>query len=115
MRLSRLLAALSLGLRFLSLGRYDFSANAPYLDLNVVLGLSRNGQFLGLVLVHSYPGVRTRELTREQLACVQCPTCGVPAGKRCERYSGALRKEPHVDRKLAAVEAIERKRVARRA
>jgi len=78
-------------------------------------GLSRNGQFLGLVLVHSYPSVRVRELTREQLACVQCPTCGVPAGKRCERYSGALRKEPHVDRKLSAVEAIERKRVARRA
>jgi hypothetical protein len=42
----------------------------------------------------------------EPLSCVQCPTCGVPAGKRCERYSGAPRKEPHVNRKLAAIEAV---------
>ncbi len=45
-------------------------------------------------------------MTHKQLCSVPCPTCGVAAGQRCERYSGALRKEPHVDRKFAAVEAV---------
>jgi hypothetical protein len=50
-----------------------------------------------------------KELTPKQLSAVPCPTCGVPAGKRCELHSGALRSEPHVDRKFAAAEAIVRR------
>jgi hypothetical protein len=45
-------------------------------------------------------------LPREkQYSSIPCPTCGVPVGECCERYSGAPRKEPHVLRKLAAFEA----------
>jgi len=40
---------------------------------------------------------------------VPCPTCGVAAGERCVLHSGAPRSEPHVDRKFAAAEAIEKK------
>jgi len=35
-----------------------------------------------------------------------CPSCGVAAGMLCERHSGRPRKEPHVDRKVAAFEAV---------
>jgi hypothetical protein len=34
--------------------------------------------------------------------------CGVHAGMRCLLHSGRLRNEPHIDRKLAAIEAVER-------
>jgi hypothetical protein len=54
--------------------------------------------------------MRIKDLTPTQLQSVPCPTCGVPAGKRCVLHSGALRSESHVDRKLAAAEAIEAKR-----
>jgi len=53
--------------------------------------------------------MRVKDLTPKQLLSVPCPTCGVPAGKRCERYSGVPRKEPHVERKLSAIEASEKK------
>jgi hypothetical protein len=52
------------------------------------------------------------KLTRKQLASVPCPMCGVPAGQRCRLQAGGLRIEPHKDRKLAAAEAVERKRLA---
>jgi hypothetical protein len=52
--------------------------------------------------------MKKRELTPEQLSSVPCPTCGVAVGERCVLHSGAPRSEPHVDRKLAAAEAIER-------
>jgi CRP/FNR family transcriptional regulator, cyclic AMP receptor protein len=43
----------------------------------------------------------------KQVSSVPCPTCGVAAGQRCLLHSGALRSEPHVDRRLSAIEAIE--------
>ena len=52
--------------------------------------------------------MKKKELTPKQQASVACPTCGVSAGERCVLHSGGLRSEPHVDRKLAAIEAIER-------
>ena len=53
------------------------------------------------------------ELTLEQCCSVACPECGVPAGKRCLLHSGALRSEPHIDRRLYAAEEIEMKRIPR--
>ena len=44
-------------------------------------------------------------LTQKRLSSVPCPTCGMPAGMRCERYMGVLRKVFHVNRQLAAVAA----------
>jgi hypothetical protein len=55
------------------------------------------------------------ELTPEQFTSVPCPTCGVTIGQRCLLYSGAPRKEAHTDRKLSAAEAIETKKIPRRA
>jgi len=49
------------------------------------------------------------ELTLKQTSSVPCPTCGVPAGKRCILYSGGMRSEPHLVRKIYAVEALEKK------
>jgi len=54
-------------------------------------------------------GMKKRNLTPKQLSSVPCATCGVAAGQRCVLHSGALRSEPHVDRKLSAIEAIEKK------
>jgi len=50
------------------------------------------------------------DLTPKQLLSVPCPTCGVAAGARCLLHSGGRRTEPHVNRKLSAADAIERKR-----
>ncbi len=47
------------------------------------------------------------ELNAKQLLSVPCPTCGVDAGQRCVLHSGALRSEPHVDRRLSADESVE--------
>jgi hypothetical protein len=49
-------------------------------------------------------------MTLEQFSSVPCPTCGAVPGKSCLQHSGAVRSEPHTDRKLSAVEAIEAKR-----
>jgi len=49
-------------------------------------------------------------MTPKQLSSVPCPRCGVAAGKRCVMLSGAMRPGPHVDRRLAAIEAVEVKR-----
>jgi predicted RNA-binding Zn-ribbon protein involved in translation (DUF1610 family) len=54
-------------------------------------------------------GMKNNELTRAQMAAVPCPTCGVAIGKRCILYSGGLRSQPHLVRKLAAVDALEKK------
>ena len=53
--------------------------------------------------------MKRRELTPQQASSVPCPTCGVSVGQPCELLSGALRSKPHLDRELAAIEAIERK------
>jgi hypothetical protein len=48
--------------------------------------------------------MKIKELTLKQLNSIPCPTCGVPAGKRCVLYSGALRSSSHVDRRLYATD-----------
>ena len=52
-----------------------------------------------------------RDLSPEASLAVACPKCGVTAGKRCLLYSGGLRNEPHIDRKLSAIEALEAKEI----
>ena len=53
--------------------------------------------------------VKKKELTRKEMISVPCPTCGVAAGKGCILYSGGLRLEPHLVRKLSAIQALESK------
>jgi hypothetical protein len=57
--------------------------------------------------------VKTKELTLKQMLAVPCPTCGAAIGEGCELHTGALRTEPHRDRKLSAAEAVETKRSKR--
>jgi hypothetical protein len=56
-----------------------------------------------------YVVVKIKELTPKQILSVPCPTCGESTGEACELHTGALRNEPHRDRKLSAVEAVETK------
>jgi hypothetical protein len=72
----------------------------------------KTGQVLRLVL-SDYFGMKKKDLTLQQSRSVPCPTCGVAAGDRCLLHSGGLRSSPHVNRKLAAIEAIETKRTPR--
>jgi len=45
------------------------------------------------------------------LLAVPCRTCGVAAGMPCLLlHSGRLRNDPHIDRKLDAIEAVEAKK-----
>jgi hypothetical protein len=72
--------------------------------------LSPSGQFYR----HSwsYPSLmRMETLTRKQPTSIPCPICGVAAGLRCLLHSGGPRSEPHLDRKLRAVDEIERNRI----
>jgi len=55
--------------------------------------------------------MRMVELTPKDLSSVSCPTCGVAAGERCHLHSGFPFLEPHLDRKLCAIEALEQKRI----
>ena len=71
-----------------------------------------NGTVLRLILSH-YVKMKKKDLTAKQLSSVPCPTCGAVPGERCVLHSGALRSEPHVNRKLSAAEAIETKRAFR--
>ena len=57
--------------------------------------------------------MRMRDVTQKQFSSVPCPTCSVFPGQRCLLSSGGLRSEPHVDRKLAAMEALEQQKLAR--
>src|SRR5580700_9524245 len=52
--------------------------------------------------------MKKKELKPEQVTAVPCSTCGVPTAERCVLRSGAARSEPHVDRKLSAIDAIQR-------
>jgi hypothetical protein len=56
-----------------------------------------------------YVVVKTKELTLKQVLSVPCPTCGAAVKEACELHTGALRTEPHRDRKLSAAEAVETK------
>jgi hypothetical protein len=53
--------------------------------------------------------VKTKELTLKQTLSVLCTTCGAAIGEACELHTGALRFEPHRDRKLSAAEAMQKK------
>lgn len=54
--------------------------------------------------------MRMIDMTSKQLSAVPCPRCGAATGERCLLHSGALRADPHVDRRLSAIEAVEIKR-----
>ena len=56
--------------------------------------------------------VKIKELSPKQLLSVPCPTCGAAIGEGCELHTGALRTEPHRDRKHSAADVVERKHVA---
>jgi hypothetical protein len=53
-----------------------------------------------------YAVVKTKGLTLKQILSMPCPTCGVATGEPCELHTGALRTEPHRDRRLDAAEAV---------
>jgi hypothetical protein len=53
--------------------------------------------------------MKKKELTPKQQTSVACPTCGVSAGECCVLHSGGPRSETHVERKLVAIEAIEKR------
>jgi hypothetical protein len=53
--------------------------------------------------------MKKKDLTSQQANAVSCPTCGVDAGQLCILTTGANRTEPHLNRKLAAMETLERK------
>jgi hypothetical protein len=61
-------------------------------------------------LLHSM-SMRMKDVGPKLFLSVRCPTCKVGSGKRCLLLSGGLRTESHIDRKLAAMEAVEQKRV----
>jgi hypothetical protein len=50
--------------------------------------------------------VKARDLSLKQIQSVACPTCAAAIQESCELHSGALRFEPHRDRKFSAAEAI---------
>src|SRR5258708_32554674 len=72
----------------------------------------QNGTVLRLVLPYCIK-MRKSNLTAKEWSSVPCPTCGVAPGEPCLLPSGALRTEPHVDRKLSAAEALEANRIRR--
>jgi len=55
------------------------------------------------------------KLTVKQINSVRCTTCGAATGKPCELHSGAIRFEPHRDRRLFAADALETNRIKRQA
>jgi len=48
------------------------------------------------------------DMTSELFLSVLCPTCKVASGNCCLLLSGGLRTESHIERKLAAIEVVER-------
>jgi hypothetical protein len=67
-------------------------------------------QIYGRVLAQ-HIRMRMKDLTSRQLFSVPCTRCGAATGHLCGLHSGGLRFEPHLDRKLSAIEAVERKRM----
>ena len=73
-------------------------------------GLSEIEQIRDWLQSHSVR-MKKSELTLKQVSGVPCPTCGVATGMPCVLHSGGKRLEPHVDRKLAAIEVLEKKSI----
>lgn len=63
-------------------------------------------QIYGSVLL-DYFRMKKKDLTAKQISSVRCPTCGVAARRGCVLLAGGLRSEPHLDRKLSAIAAVE--------
>jgi len=59
--------------------------------------------------------MKKKDLNLKESISVPCPVCKVAAGKRCQLFTGGLRFDPHVDRKFAAIAAIEENNVGRAA
>ena len=59
--------------------------------------------------------MRMVDMTPRLLLAVPCPSCGAAAGKGCLFRSGRPRSELHIDRKLCAIEAVEKQREPRAA
>jgi len=66
-----------------------------------------NSEHFGDLQASHYVGMKTKELTPQQILSVPCATCGASSGEACELHTGALRTEPHRDRKLTAAEIVE--------
>ena len=75
-------------------------------DSVLCLELSKIEHFRGARTLH-HVVVKTKDLTSEQILSVPCTTCGAAIGEACELHTGALRTEPHRDRKFSAAEAVE--------
>jgi hypothetical protein len=90
--------------------RQLFAPNAKRVAfrLRLIRKVSQIGLFHSQFFLHSVR-MKKKELTPEQLLSVPCPTCGAAAGQSCVLLSGGQRSESHVDRKLAAIEAIKKK------
>ena len=54
--------------------------------------------------------MRMGDLNPKLVLAVPCPTCGVAAGEGCALHSGQPRNDPHLDRKLRAIESLESRR-----
>ena len=54
--------------------------------------------------------MKKQDLTKEQFLSVQCATCGVAAGEPCVWGSGEIHLGPHLNRKLSALELMEREK-----
>ncbi len=73
-----------------------------------VLKMSIIGHFSSCGTLH-HVVMKTKDLTLKQIFSVPCPTCGAATEEACELHTGALRTEPHRDRKLSAAEVVEAK------
>jgi hypothetical protein len=90
-----------------SIGR---AGSDRFIDRNLtILRMSPMEQIYGRVPAQ-HIRMRMKDLTSRQLFSVHCPRCGAATGHLCELHSGGVRFEPHLDRKLAAAEAVETKR-----
>jgi hypothetical protein len=86
--------------------REDLLAKTETWPLPNVLKMSKIEHFAAGGTLH-YVAVKSKDLTLKQMLSVPCPTCGAAIEEPCELHTGALRTEPHRDRKLAAAEAVE--------
>ena len=85
-----------LEIRIKKLGWPDpFKVNAP-----------NDGQEL-----HSSVRTESKRASSYFRLAVPCPTCGAAAGKKCLLHSGGPRNDLHIDRKLSAIEAVEKQRM----
>jgi Diguanylate cyclase, GGDEF domain len=86
----------------------------PYRRSEPTSQTARQRQCSGWNCFHTSPHnvqMRRPKLTSKQLFSVDCPACGAAAGDRCRLHSGFQHSEPHLDRKLSAIEILENKKI----